>query len=81
MSLLSYSHSPSNPTELWEEFCHEMSGDYAHQTDVTEEAAKNMDVINLEDMIASIDGTSLENHSLAVPTRQADERKDKEFSR
>ncbi|GFS26222.1 Pol polyprotein [Elysia marginata] len=23
---------PSNPTELWEEFCHEMSGDYAHQT-------------------------------------------------
>ncbi|GFR62562.1 ATP-dependent dna helicase pif7-like protein, partial [Elysia marginata] len=58
-----------------------MSGDYAHQTDVTEEAAKNMALINLEDIIASIDGTSLENHSLPVPTRQADERKDKEYSR
>ncbi|GFR65242.1 ATP-dependent DNA helicase PIF4 [Elysia marginata] len=72
---------PSNPTELWEEFCHEMSGDYPHQTDVTEEAAKNMTLINLEDIIASIDGTSLENQSLLVPTRQADERKDKEYSR
>ncbi|RUS90904.1 hypothetical protein EGW08_001301 [Elysia chlorotica] len=53
----------------------------ARQTDVTEEAAKNMALINLEDIIASIDGTSLENHSLPVPTRQANKRKDKEYSR
>ena len=36
--------------------------------------------INLEDIIASINGTSLENHSLPVLTRQADGRKDKEYS-
>ncbi|GFR65540.1 hypothetical protein ElyMa_000205700 [Elysia marginata] len=40
-----------------------------------------MALINLEDILASIDGTSLENHSLPVLTRQADERKDKEYSR
>ena len=53
---------PSNPAELWQEFQNEMSKDFFHALQLTEEAAYNMALLKVEDIIFTIDGSSLETY-------------------
>ena len=63
---------PSNPAELWQ-FQHEISQDFIQTLQLTEEAVYNMALLNLEDIISIVVGSSLETLVYHLSTRNANE--------